>query len=58
MCDLKRMVDGQKNGFSPVLFLSLAVYFTGMVCLYSTGHWIGGTALLGAWIRIAAITGI
>ena len=23
-----------------------AIMFTGMVCLYSTGHWIGGTVLL------------
>jgi hypothetical protein len=47
-----------KKEFSPLLFVSLALYFTSSVCLYSTGHWIGGTVLLGAWIRIAIITGI
>lgn len=49
--------DG-KHEFSSILFVNLALYFCGAVCLYSTGHWIGGTVLAGAWVRIALITGI
>ena len=53
---IEQMLRGQDS--SPILFVNLALYFTGAVCLYSTGHWIGGTILLGAWVRIATITGI
>lgn len=40
------------------LHFNLALYFTASVVLYSTGHWIGATVMLGAFIRVGYVTGL
>jgi hypothetical protein len=40
------------------LHFNLALYFTASVVLYATGHWIAGTVMFGAFLRVAHETGI
>jgi len=46
------------NDWSQALWVNLAIYVTGSTCLFSTGHWVGGTFLALCAIRVAIVTGL